>query len=253
MIIPLPAFQDNYIWLIVHENRRTLTCIDPGDAIPVLSYATHHQLSLESILLTHHHHDHIGGVAPLCQHFPDAIVYAPHDQRIPFAHRRVSEGDTLKMTDYCFRVMEIPGHTSSHIAYHDIEQHWLFCGDTLFSGGCGRVFDGSLEDLYNSLLKIRQLPPQTAVYCAHEYTQANLRFAAFVEPQNPWIQAYQAELAQHHPACTLPSTLAKEKNINPFLRADTVALRDFALTRQLDWDDPFEIFKCLRAEKNEWT
>lgn len=253
MIIPLPALQDNYIWLIVHENSETFTCIDPGDATPVINYAVHHHLNLEFILLTHHHHDHIGGVEELCQHFPHAVVIAPVDERIPLAHQRVSEGDVLEIQSGHFRVMEIPGHTRSHIAYHETQQHWLFCGDTLFSGGCGRVFDGTLEALYHSLLKISQLPSQTALYCAHEYTQANLKFAAFVEPENAWIRAYQVELLQKNIKCTLPSTLAKEKKINPFLRTNTLELRDFARSRQIALNDSFELFKQLRSEKNNFS
>lgn len=249
-IVALPAFHDNYIWAIVNEDARTFLCVDPGDATPVLRYASENGLKLTDILITHHHNDHVGGVPALLQHNPDCHVYAPQDPRIvPLApcidHRR-----KISIGAHTFHVLNIPGHTSSHICYYEPKAHWLFCGDTLFSAGCGRVFDGTIEQLYHSLQLIKHLPNYTQIYCGHEYTRDNLRFAAKIEPHNPYIQAYAAQLNVDTKQCSLPTTVAQEKKINPFLHTNTHDLDAFAHAHHVDPFDEIELFRQLRGAKD---
>lgn len=251
-IIALPAFKDNYIWAIVNESKHTLLCVDPGDAQTVLTYAKNNQLILTHILITHHHTDHLGGVDELLQAFPKTIVYGPQDQRLPQVNYIVRNEDIVPIDHYAFRVLATPGHTCSHICYHEPSKSWLFCGDTLFSAGCGRVFDGTMEDLYHSLLSLKKLPQDTQVYCAHEYTRQNLQFATTIDPENPVIESYKTYLMQHPNACSLPSTIALEKKINPFLRTDTPALQTFAKNKGINPLDQFEIFKQLRKNKDHF-
>ena len=218
-VIPLRAFADNYIWLIREGHKAAV--VDPGDAAPVLDYLQAEGLALTAILCTHHHADHVGGNAELLRHF-SAQVYAPDDDRIPTATRRLHEGDKVRLDEFGleFSVFEIPGHTRSHIAYYGADM--LFCGDTLFACGCGRLFEGTPSQMHASLAKLAALPDSTAVYCGHEYTLANLRFAKAVEPRNAelakWESAAAALRARDEP--TVPSTLRLEKLANPFLRCD---------------------------------
>ncbi len=219
-LLPLPAFDDNYIWLL-HDGHKALV-VDPGDAQPVLQALQHHGLLLQGILVTHHHGDHTGGVSVL-RESTGATVFGPVNETMPEPIQRVSEGDTINLLGLEIKVFDVPGHTAGHIAYYctvDHESPLLFCGDTLFSGGCGRLFEGTAQQMQASLARLAQLPGATRVCCAHEYTLSNLKFALAVEPDNPRLVAYQTNCQalrmQNQP--TLPSTIELERQINPFLR-----------------------------------
>lgn len=226
--VPLPAFSDNYIWLLADDAGHALV-VDPGEAAPVEQALAARKLQLQAILLTHHHADHIGGVPALLQRH-DAVVYAPHDERIATAHHRLAEGDRVQLNapSLQFRVLEVPGHTRSHIAY--VGHGMLFCGDTLFSLGCGRLFEGSPAQMLASLDKLAALPGETRVYCAHEYTLANAAFALTVDGDNPALHERHAQVCTLREAGqpTLPSTLGQECASNPFLRVDSPAIADWA-------------------------
>ncbi len=251
-IVALPAFNDNYIWVIVNETLRTLTCVDPGIAEPVLSYAKSNALTLNNILLTHHHHDHIGGVAQLLQNYPKTRVYAPKDPRIPYVSTVAHYEDMIHIDNVVFRVLNTPGHTVSHICYQEPTKGWLFCGDTLFSAGCGRVFDGTIEMLHHSIMLLKSLPKDTKIYCGHEYTLQNLRFAMSVEPKNSTIHSYFTHLQEKSGQCSLPSTIALEKKINPFMRTNIPAVQEFARTHGIISHDSLAIFKLLREKKDDF-
>lgn len=228
-ITRLPAFSDNYLWLI--DNGRLAAVVDPGDAQPVLKALHSLELELDTILLTHHHPDHTGGVDTLAAS-TSANVIGPHSARIPQVQRPVGSGDVVELLGVSLQVLEIPGHTLDHIAYFlpacPATEHkpLLFCGDTLFAGGCGRVFEGSMEQMHRSLVTLSHLPADTQVHCAHEYTQSNLHFAQAVEPDNPDLQARCVAVQQlrAQQRATVPSRLCEELATNPFLRCqiDTV-------------------------------
>jgi hydroxyacylglutathione hydrolase len=253
-ITPLPAFEDNYIWLLRPPGTTGVAVVDPGDEGPVLEALAHDGLTLTAILITHHHGDHIGGVQDLIAACPEAQVLGPRDPRIRGLTRALGEGDEVRLPGFAepFRVMEVPGHTASHIAYR-----WgdaLFCGDTLFAGGCGRVFDGTYEQLSTSLRRIAALPPQTQVYCAHEYTLANLGFANWVESENPAL-AERGRTAQELRSTgtpTIPSELALELATNPFLRTgepNVIAAAEGFAGRRLHGHT--EVFPALRQWKDQ--
>ena len=227
-VTAVPAFADNYLWL-VSTGGSDCADIDPGDAAPVLDALQRDGLSLSSILLTHHHADHVGGVPELVR-ATGAEVYGPADDRIPGPFRRVTEGDTVTLPalDMTFRVIEVPGHTATHIAFHG--HGCLFCGDTLFSVGCGRLFEGSPEQMQASLDKLASLPPETQVFCAHEYTLSNCDFARTIEPDNPDLARRASEVEAHRAVgrITVPSTLAEELKVNPFLRTREPAVVEAA-------------------------
>ena len=249
-IIPLPAFSDNYIWSIINENQHTLTCVDPGSAAPVLSYAERNGLTLTNILLTHHHVDHTGGVFELLQQFPEARVYGPADDRILDVQVAVRDEDIIHIDNLAFRVLSTPGHTCTHICYQEPTKGWLFCGDTLFSAGCGRVFDSTIEALYASIFLLKHLPEDTKVFCGHEYTLNNLRFASTVEPENKLIHSYIHYLQDNQGPCSLPSSIALEKKINPFMRTHLPSLQHYASTHGLPTHDALAIFKLIRENKD---
>ncbi|MEY2953895.1 MAG: hypothetical protein RLZZ401_1982 [Pseudomonadota bacterium] len=261
-LIPLPAFSDNYLWLL-HTGGRALV-VDPGEASPVFDALQRHRLQLEAILVTHHHADHVGGVDAL-RAATGAAVYGPATERMPEPLTRLTGGDVVTALGLTWQVLDVPGHTAGHIAYWcssvplpDAAAPLLFCGDTLFSGGCGRLFEGTPAQMLDSLESLAALPPETQVCCTHEYTLGNLRFARAVEPGNLALQQYQTQCialrAQDQP--TLPSTLARELQINPFLRSrnPTViqAAQTFAAGAGLPTAGPVEVFAALRAWKNQF-
>jgi hydroxyacylglutathione hydrolase len=241
-IIPLPAFRDNYIWL-AHDGRHALV-VDPGDAAPVEAFLSAHRLTLSAILVTHHHPDHVGGLAALrAQRL--IPVYGPAAERIAGVDHPLADGDTLviEAPALSFEVIAIPGHTAGHIAYYS--PGVLFCGDTLFSAGCGRLFEGTPAQMAASLARLARLPDDTRVYCTHEYTLANLAFARVAEPHNPARDAYAAECEALRAAGrpTLPSTIAREKAINPFLRCGEAGVIDAVAAR--DGRRPADAVACL--------
>ena len=224
----VPAFADNYLWLLASDAGNRAAIVDPGDAVPVMVALKKHQLELSAILITHHHADHIGGVEELIAHYPEVQVYGPEDPRIPMVQHVMREQSslTLDFLPASFEVIEVPGHTSSHIAYFsdaaDAVPPRLFCGDTVFACGCGRLFEGTPLQMHASLTKIKALPPTTEIYCAHEYTLDNIAFAKWVEPDNPTLLAREQEAKALRKAgkYTVPSQLVYECSTNPFLRFD---------------------------------
>ncbi len=226
----IPAFDDNYIWCLREPNGRVAVVVDPGDEEPVLEFLEAGRLSLGAILITHKHGDHTGGVRMLKAVYPEAVVYGPANEPIPMREVALKEGDTLVPEGLTtrFDVLDIPGHTEGHIAY--LSGDLLFCGDTLFAGGCGRVFSGTHQQLYRSLRRIACLPGDTRVFCAHEYTSDNLGFARWVEPDNTRLIERQQRVTelrdQHQP--TVPSLLEEELATNPFLRTDESSVIDAA-------------------------
>lgn len=228
----IPAFNDNYLWLVADNRSRQALVVDPGDATPVLAALDSLQLELAAILVTHHHSDHTGGVEELVAKYA-VPVYGPPSTRIPQVTRPLHEGDRPLVLGLEFEILAVPGHTLDHIAYvtRDIgTQPVLFCGDTLFAGGCGRLFEGTPAQMYESLSKLSALPGDTLVYCAHEYTLANLRFASLVEPDNPALQQRLAAVTRlrHDNRPSVPSQLADELATNPFLRCRSPSLTEAA-------------------------
>ncbi|MEJ2212606.1 MAG: hydroxyacylglutathione hydrolase [Gammaproteobacteria bacterium] len=249
----IPAFEDNYIWLITEAGSSSCVVVDPGDEEPVLSKLEALGLELSAILITHKHYDHVGGVAGLKARFPDAVVFGPGNEGIRQIEKVVTSDDRVKLPGLAIElhVLSVPGHTEGHIAYYG--DGCLFCGDTLFLGGCGRVFTGTFEQLSLSLAKISQLPPETKIYCAHEYTLANLGFGLWVEPDNSVLkQRHEAvSHARQNDQATVPGLLSEELQTNPFLRTEhnnvIAAAENWAgkkLTGQV------EVFTALRQWKD---
>jgi hydroxyacylglutathione hydrolase len=254
-LIPLPAFQDNYLWLL-HDGERALV-VDPGDAQPVQDFLARAGLQLDAILVTHHHPDHIGGLDAL-REATGAKVWGPARERIPEPLTRLSEGDVCEALGLRFQVIDVPGHTAGHIAYYCPEvdgQPLLFCGDTLFSAGCGRLFEGTPAQMLDSLDKLSALPSHTRVCCTHEYTLGNLKFARAVEPANTDVLHYEerckALRARGEP--TLPSSLALEARVNPFLRTrESTVAAAASHFNGADTQDAVAVFAALRQWKNEF-
>lgn len=254
-LIAVPAFTDNYIWM-VHDAQRAVV-VDPGDAAPVLDTLERLGLDLHGILVTHHHGDHVGGLAALRPWLAEgAEVWGPGTEGIEGLDRTVREGERLDCLGAPLEVLEVPGHTRGHLAYllhpPGQESPWLFCGDTLFSAGCGRLFEGTPAQLHGSLAKLAALPGATRVCCAHEYTLANLAFAAAVEPGNAAIAAHRAtcEALRARGEPTLPSRLALEQSINPFLRTHLPEVAAQARLQGAPSADPVEVLAALRRWKN---
>lgn len=253
---PIPAFNDNYIWLI--HNEKHAVVIDPGDAHPVIQFLEQQSLQLDAILITHHHHDHVGGIQALLSHSQDATVYGPAHEAIPQRQVAVDQGDqiTLPPLGITLEVLAVPGHTLGHVAYVThltSEQPVLFCGDTLFSGGCGRLFEGTPAQMYASLQKLAALPTNTFVCCAHEYTLSNLMWALEVEPDNTTLQTYYEQASELRQAQqpTLPSTIGLELQINPFLRTGVPAIQlSAAAYAGQPAHSPSEVLAQLREWKN---
>ncbi|HEX5286334.1 MAG TPA: hydroxyacylglutathione hydrolase [Polaromonas sp.] len=253
-LIPIPAFADNYLWLL-HDGKRALV-VDPGDAEPVLRALEQHALQLESILVTHHHADHTGGVDVLRQAC-GAKVYGPATERIPQPFTPLQGGDMAHALALDFQVLDVPGHTAGHIAYYapDINgKPLLFCGDTLFSGGCGRLFEGTPAQMLASLDKLAALPGNTVVCCTHEYTLSNLRFALAVEPDNADLVAYQARCMHLREGGqpTLPSSISQELLINPFLRTRQATIMAAARRFDASAHDDNTVFAAIRQWKNQF-
>ena len=248
-IIRIPAFKDNYIWLL--RKGAAAVVVDPGDAGPVLEVLGREGLTLTAILITHHHADHQGGVAGLLAHYP-AVVFGPAVESITGLSRPLRGGETIALPGLGveFAVIAVPGHTLGHLAYHGAG--CLFCGDTLFTAGCGRVFEGTMAQMLDSLERLAALPDETAVYCAHEYTQANLRFALAADPDNRLLRQRASEVAAARASgeATVPSTLAQEKATNPFLRCGEPALIASVQRRGAQANDPLAVFTVLREWKN---
>ncbi len=249
----LRAFEDNYIWLL--RDGRRIAVVDPGDAASVLRYLADENVSLAAILLTHHHGDHTGGVADLIARHP-VPVYGPAGEAIAGITHPLREGDTVELPGFQkLRVIDVPGHTRGHIAYYGAagDLGVLFCGDTLFACGCGRLFEGTADQMWSSLGKLAVLPGKTRVYCAHEYTQSNIRFALAVEPGNAALQARAAQVARLRGVAqpTVPFTLAEELATNPFLRgaqAEVAASAERHCGNSLSGAS--EVFAVLREWKN---
>lgn len=250
-IIPIPAFKDNYIWLI--HNSCQAVIVDPGDAAPVINTLKVLGLELTTILITHHHHDHIGGVNTLITQYPDAKVFAPRLEHYDFKHTPVSEPDVINVCDWLphAHVIDLPGHTLGHIAYYieHSSRKLLFCGDTLFGAGCGRLFEGTPLQMMTSLEKLAALPTETQVYCTHEYTLQNINFALSLEPGNTaLIQRQQNTSALRNlQQPSLPSNIALELATNPFLRCDS---KEIQSSIQLKDPTLLQVFSTIREMRN---
>jgi len=252
-IHPVPAFSDNYIW-VIHDQSHALV-VDPGESQGVLDYLRQQQLELQAILITHHHYDHINGVEAILDSYPKATVFAPADERIPFAYQTMQENSHIGFAQpgIEFKVLETPGHTRTHIVYHN--DAMLFCGDTLFSMGCGRLFEGTPEQMHHSLNKIKQLSEHLKVYCTHEYTLDNIRFAEAADPNNPSIQDYKQMVVQlrQDNMPSLPSTIAQEMALNPFLRtAEPDIQKHLSDALQTPVDDAVSAFAAMRSWKDRF-
>ena len=255
-VIPIPAFSDNYIWMLQADNDTGVFVVDPGDAEPVLETLENNNLTLAGILITHHHQDHVGGIEKLLSRF-EVPVIGPQNTAIKGITRSVKDGDQVQILGLTFQVMEIPGHTLDHIAFFSDQPQnpLLFCGDTLFVAGCGRIFEGTAKQMHTSLTKLAALPSNTEVYCAHEYTLSNLLFAQAVEPEN-------RSLASHILTCkelrlnnrpTVPSLIGRELQINPFLRSDQESVKAAAQSYSgQPLDSPAEVFRATRDWKDHF-
>ncbi len=253
---PVPAFEDNYVW-VLHDGGHAAV-VDPGDAAPVLAFLRANNLQLDAIICTHHHGDHVGGVDALLDqlHLRGKIpVYGPAGEDIPSCTHALKEGDQIAIESLglAFTVIDVPGHTAGHIAYYGGDM--LFCGDTLFACGCGRLFEGTAEQMQHSLAKLAALPPHTRMYCAHEYTMGNIAFAEAVEPDNGDLKLRKAFCAakRHRKEPTLPSTIGLELATNPFLRWGVPSVQEAARSRGVPLGAPAHlVFAAIREWKNNF-
>ena len=258
-IVAIPALKDNYIWGIyspARSQKSEIIVVDPGEANPVLAYLKQNNLGLDAVLITHHHWDHTAGLDKLKQYFPNLRIYGPKNDNIPLVTHPVEQDDEIyfEVLNLTFKVLEIPGHTLDHVAYFGYQS--LFCGDTLFSCGCGKLFEGSPEQMFSSLEKIKNLPSDTLIYCGHEYTLANLAFAQVVDPDNPNLQkrlSISKEMRSYNKP-TLPVSLEEELKTNPFLRcAEPAIIQAVQAHQNLLSTDPVNIFAALRTWKNNFA
>ncbi|KZY74769.1 hypothetical protein A3742_04140 [Oleiphilus sp. HI0071] len=250
----IPAFVDNYIWCI--QDAKTAIVVDPGQAEPVLEHLKQHQLSLDAILVTHHHPDHVGGIERLKQVFPSAKVIGFKESRYAGVEHEHVEGDCFTLLGLEFRVIEVPGHTLDHIAFLTVldNRPRLFSGDTLFSGGCGRLFEGTAEQMLHSLEKFKLLPDSTDIYCAHEYTLSNLAFAKTLMPSNQDLHEYNSkcESLRSGNQSTIPTSLQLEKKVNPFLReTDPEIIDNLRNLGYINLDDAVACFSAIRKAKDQ--
>ncbi|WP_277965805.1 hydroxyacylglutathione hydrolase [Pantoea trifolii] len=246
----IPALQDNYIWTLTDDDNNCLI-VDPGEAQPVLDKIRANHWQPVAILLTHHHHDHVGGVDELLQHYPDLAVFGPQETADKGAKRIVAEGDEFTLLGLTFHVIATPGHTLGHISY--FSSPYLFCGDTMFSGGCGRLFEGTAEQMFKSFQKLNQLPADTLVCCAHEYTLSNMKFAAAILPHDPKILARYQQIKdlRAENRISLPTKLALEREINLFLRTQDADLQQ-ALGINVSSSALWQTFADLREKKDRF-
>lgn len=251
-VVPVRAFSDNYIWTLRDQTHAIV--VDPGDAKPVQDYLAAEKLELAGIIITHHHNDHIGGVKALIagRKIP---VFGPHDERVPDATQRLREGETITLPHFGIRltVLEVPGHTRSHIAYHG--EGMLFCGDTMFAAGCGRLFEGTPAQMHDSLAKFMRLPDDTRVYCTHEYTLSNIKFARAADPDNADLQAWEARARalREVDTPTVPTTIALERATNPFVRCGTQGVATAASRHAgKTLAEPVAVLAAIREWKNSF-
>ncbi|MBL5929900.1 hydroxyacylglutathione hydrolase [Lelliottia amnigena] len=249
-LISIPAFQDNYIWVLADDKDRCII-VDPGEAAPVMKAIEENGWQPEAILLTHHHNDHVGGVPALREKFPHLEVYGPKETQNKGTTRIVEEGQNVLILEWEFSVFATPGHTSGHICFYSFP--YLFCGDTMFSGGCGRLFEGTPEQMYQSFQKINALPEETIICCAHEYTLANMKFALSILPEDPAIQDYYHKVKELRAKKlnTLPVILKNERQINLFLRTDDIDLIN-KINQETKLQQPEQRFAWLRSKKDNF-
>lgn len=246
IVSAIPCLKDNYAWLFADGEKRTAAVIDPGEVEPVVKLLEESGLSLSQILLTHHHHDHIGGVAGLQARFPEVVIIGPlaERERLPVLDRSVVDGDIISGGSWNLHVMETPGHTAGHVSYYSPEG-WIFCGDVLFSLGCGRCFECPPATLWQSIEKILQLPHSTWICCGHEYTLANGRFALHVDPENPLLRVRLEEARQS--SQTVPVLLEHEIQTNPFMRIGTLAgRRALGFREEVDAAQAFSVLRLTK-------
>jgi len=253
-IIPITALKDNYIWVLKNKKNRHAVIVDPSEHEPVLKFIKTEGLIPVAILITHHHWDHVGGIAGLISEY-NLPVYAPKKEMVKGSTNLVAEGDIVNLPELNLdiSVLDVPGHTAGAIAYYS--ERMLFSGDTLFTAGCGRLFEGSPEQMYRSLSKLKKLPDDTLVYCGHEYTVSNLQFAASVEKNNKIIQKRlnTAKQSRQQNLPTVPATLKIEKQTNPFLRCEEKSVIDAAILREgKKLTNSIEVFATIRRWKDSF-
>ena len=249
-VTPIPLLKDNYAY-VIHESESGMTAVvDPSEAMPVIRYCKENRLKLDYVLNTHHHWDHTGGNVDLKNEYGCKVVgFSADAERIPGIDLTVDEGGTFIFGETSMNIIYIPGHTLGHVAYHFPKEGLVFTGDTLFSLGCGRLFEGTPEQMWNSLKKLRDLPPETLVYCGHEYTEHNCLFALSLEPENEGLHAFNSEILRMRAEgeYTVPSAIGTETRLNPFLRADDP---DLARALDLSASDPISVFSEIRSRKD---
>lgn len=247
-IIPIPAFSDNYIWLLSHKDHAVV--VDPGDAKPVIETLKKLNLTISAILVTHHHSDHIDGINELLA-YQETTVYAPKYENFNFKHTQLSEGDELALPEIeqTFKILWLPGHTLGHIAY--VNKEYLFCGDTLFGAGCGRLFEGSPTQMLASLSRLKKLNSSTKIYCTHEYTSKNIQFALTLDPNNRDLITRKDEVAslRLNNLPSLPSTIGLELKTNPFLRCNHATI---IKNSHANNSDEISVFTAIRALRNHY-
>jgi len=259
VVTAIKAFNDNYIWALANTSNDNVALVDPGDASVCIDYLLHNNLVLSEILITHHHSDHVGGIKGLLDFAKTkawpVTVYGPSNENIALLDVKLKENDEVNLTGLGlqFSVLDLPGHTKGHIAYFD--DNILFCGDTLFSGGCGRLFEGTPKQMHHSIAKLANLPDDTLIYCAHEYTQANLAFALAVEPNNAALHNYaeQVKVKRQNNESTIPSNIALEQKINPFMRCHEEAVKSAAeqYSKAIQ-NSEIDVFSIIRSWKNNF-